>query len=247
MELIKKNIHIDRMKCKAATQITLEDDINITDSRPDVYQLIEEQGEIVIDELRAVADHVYVKGKLEFRVLYLSDEDVRRPASMEGSLPFDEQIYMEGVVPTDGVCIRKELEDLNVGMINSRKLSVQALAALELYVEELYEEEAAVELHSDEPVEFCKKTIDLAGLAIQKKDIFRIREEIELPGGYPNIFEIFWQEVRLEDTEFRTAEGRISVQGQVRLFFMYEGEGENRPVAWYDLLHEATPIKPRHT
>ena len=56
MELIKKNIHIDRMKCKAATQITLEDDINITDSRPDVYQLIEEQGEIVIDELRAVAD-----------------------------------------------------------------------------------------------------------------------------------------------------------------------------------------------
>ena len=130
MELIKKNIHIDRMKCKAATQITLEDDINITDSRPDVYQLIEEQGEIVIDELRAVADHVYVKGKLEFRVLYLSDEDVRRPASMEGSLPFDEQIYMEGVVPTDGVCIRKELEDLNVGMINSRKLSVQALAAL---------------------------------------------------------------------------------------------------------------------
>ncbi len=234
MELIKKNIHIDRMKCKAATQITLEDDINITDSRPDVYQLIEEQGEIVIDELRAVADHVYVKGKLEFRVLYLSDEDVRRPASMEGSLPFDEQIYMEGVVPTDGVCIRKELEDLNVGMINSRKLSVQALSALELYVEELYEEEAAVELHSDEPVEFCKKTIDLAGLAIQKKDIFRIREEIELPGGYPNIFEIFWQEVRLEDTEFRTAEGRISVQGQVRLFFMYEGEGENRPVAWYE-------------
>ena len=56
MELIKKNIHMDRIKCKASTQITMEDDINITDSRPDVYQLIEEQGEVVIDEIRAVQD-----------------------------------------------------------------------------------------------------------------------------------------------------------------------------------------------
>ena len=53
---------------------------------------------------------------------------------------------MEGVAPTDGISVKKELEDLSVGMINSRKLSVQALVSLNLYVEELYDEEAAVEL-----------------------------------------------------------------------------------------------------
>ena len=234
MELIKKNIHMDRIKCKASTQITMEDDINITDSRPDVYQLIEEQGEVVIDEIRAVQDHVYIKGKLEFCVLYLSDDDVRRPASMEGSIPFDEQIYMEGVVPTDSVSVKKDLEDLSVGMINSRKLSVQALIRLGLYVEELYDEEAAVELSSNEPVEFRQKTINLASLAIQKKDIFRIREEMELPNGYPNIFDIFWQTCKLGETQFRLSEGKLSIQGEVQLFFLYEGEGENRPVMWYE-------------
>ena len=35
---------------------------------------------------------------------------------------------------------KKELEDLSVGMINSRKLSVQALVSLNLYAEELYDE-----------------------------------------------------------------------------------------------------------
>ena len=234
MELIKKNIHMDRIKCKASTQITMEDDINITDSRPDVYQLIEEQGEVVIDEIRAVQDHVYIKGKLEFCVLYLSDDDVRRPASMEGSIPFDEQIYMEGVVPTDSVSVKKDLEDLSVGMINSRKLSVQALIRLGLYVEELYDEEAAVELSSNEPVEFRQKTINLASLAIQKKDIFRIREEMGLPNGYPNIFDIFWQTCKLGETQFRLSEGKLSIQGEVQLFFLYEGEGENRPVMWYE-------------
>ena len=234
MELIRKNIHIDRVKCKAGTQITMEDDINITDTRPDVYQLVEEQGEIVIDEIRAAQDHVYVKGKLVFCVLYLSDDDVRRPASMEGSIPFDEQIYMEGVVSTDGISVKKELEDLSVGMINSRKLSVQALASLNLFVEEVYDEEAAVELYCDEPVEVRRKTIQLASLAIQKKDIFRIRQELEIPTGHPNIMEIFWQSCRLSDVQFRITDGRIAVQGQIQLFFLYEGEGESRPVSWYE-------------
>ena len=234
MELIKKNIHIDRTKCKAAIQIPLEDDINITDSRPDVYQLIEEQGEIIIDEMRAVPDHVYVKGKLQFCVLYLSDDDVRRPSSMAGSIPFDEQIYMDGILPSDSVCVKKELEDLNVGMINSRKLSVQALATLNLYVEEFADEEAAVDLDCTEPVEFRKKSIDIAGLAIQKKDIFRIRQELEIPVGYPNIFEIFWDRMQLGEVQIRLNDGRLSIQGQIHFFCMYEGEGENQPTAWYE-------------
>ena len=98
MDLIRKNIHIDRMKCRAGTQITLEDDINIADVRPDVFQVVQEQGEIVIEELRAAQDHVHVKGKLKFSVLYLSDDDVRRPSSMEGSIPFEEQIYMDMIL-----------------------------------------------------------------------------------------------------------------------------------------------------
>ena len=234
MELIRKNIHIDRIKCSASSQTALEDDINITDSRPDVYQLISEQGEIQIDEIRAVQDHVHVKGRLCFAVLYLSDEQARRPAGMEGSIPFEEQVYMEGVVSTDGVGIRRELEDLHVGMINSRKLSVQALIRLNLYVEELGDVEAAVELAGTEPVECCRKSVEIAGLAIRKKDIFRIREEIELPGSYPNIFQIFWQSCRLSDVQFGLSDGRLSLQGQLRLFFMYEGEGEGKPVGWFE-------------
>ena len=40
MELVRKNIHMDRIKGQASTQITLEDDINISDSKPDASKLI---------------------------------------------------------------------------------------------------------------------------------------------------------------------------------------------------------------
>ena len=71
VELMKRNIHMDCLKCKASTQITLEDDVNISDSRPDAYKLIMDRGNVVIEDVKVTDDHVTVKGRLEVCMLYL--------------------------------------------------------------------------------------------------------------------------------------------------------------------------------
>lgn len=234
MELIQKSIHMDQIKCEAGTQVTIEDDINITDARPDVYQLVMEQGNVDVEEVRAVEDHVHVRGVLKFQVLYISDEETHRPACMEGTLPFEEQIYMDGVSASDNVTVKPALEDLSVGMINSRKLSVQALVDLKLCVEVMVDTPAAVGLEGDETVEMQKKVMQALNLAISKKDIFRVREELELPNGLPNIFSLLWQSCQIRNIACRIMDEKMAIQGELALFFMYEGEGEERPATWYE-------------
>lgn len=234
MELIQKSIHMDQIKCEAGTQVTIEDDINITDAKPDVYQLVTEQGTVDIEEVRAMEDHVRVKGVLKFQVLYISDEETHRPACMEGMLPFEEQIFMDGASASDSVAVKPVLEDLSVGMINSRKLSIQALVDLKLCVEVMVDTPAAVGLEGDEPVEMQKKVMQALNLTIAKKDIFRIREETELPNGLPNIFCLLWQSCQIRDITCRIMDEKMSIQGELSLFFLYEGEGEERPAAWYE-------------
>ena len=39
MELIKRNIHMDRIRAEAVSQLTLEDDLNIPENKPDVEAL----------------------------------------------------------------------------------------------------------------------------------------------------------------------------------------------------------------
>lgn len=238
MELIKKNIHMDRLKCKAATQITLEDDRNVSDNKPDIEKLIFDRGTIQIEEMKAMTDHVQVNGNLLFSVLYLSGEPERNLCVMEGSLPFREQVYMQGVQSGDSVSIQKKMEDLSIGQINSRKLSVQAVLSFSLSVEELADEETAVDIMRDEGsmgyIEYRKKPIEVSQLEIQKKDIFRIKEEVQLPQNFPNIFELLWDKVCINDMEFKAMEEKISLQGEVAVFFLYEGEGEDRPKRWYE-------------
>lgn len=192
MELIKRNIHMDCVKCKAQTQMTLEDDVIISDSRPDAAKLIMDRGNVIIEELKITDDHVNVKGKLAFNVLYLAEkgsQDAGRSdvANMEGSIPFDEMVFMEGIKSTDTVNASWDLEDLSINLINSRKMSVQSMISIYLVCEEICDEETAVDLYSQEPVEFRKKTLNIAAMSIKKKDIFRVKEEVEVPGSFPNI------------------------------------------------------------
>lgn len=239
MELVKKNIHMDRIKGQAATQITLEDDVNISDSKPDAGKLIYDRGNVVLDEVKVTQDHVMVKGKLQFAVMYLPEGADAVPCSMDGTIPFEEQIYVDGVQGGDSVNIKSDLEDITVGLINSRKISVQALIALKLVSETMYDEETAVDLYHEEPVEYRKKPLRIAQMTVKKRDIFRIKEEIELPQSFPNIFRTIWESVTVDNVEFKALEGKISIQGELRAFFLYESEnsgteGEQQAVRSFD-------------
>lgn len=157
MEFLKKSIHMDQIGCEEQTQITLEDDVNIADAKPDVYQVVTQQGHVELEEVRASDGHVHVKGVLHFKVLYLADEETHHPACMEGELAFEEQILMGSVSGTDQVQAQAILEDLSVGMINSRKLSVQALLQIRLFTERMKQLDVAVGLDGTEQIEVKKK------------------------------------------------------------------------------------------
>ena len=183
MELIKKNIHMDRIRCKASSQVTLEEDLNIPDSKPDVSALVYDRGKVQIEEVKPTGDHVTVRGRLLFHILYQSREEGQQLVCVEGKIPFEEQIYLEGVRGSDNVQLGWQLEDLTVGMINSRKLSIQALLTLKAAVEELYDEEIPVEVHgreagADLSAQYRKKALEVTPIAIQKNDIFRVREVV---------------------------------------------------------------------
>jgi len=230
VELLKRNIHMDRTKAEAVTQITLEDDVNIPENKPDVSTLNLEKGEVIIEEIKPGTDTVTVRGYLAYVILYHTTEEGSSLVLLEGRLPLEEKINLQGAAPADTVDIDCEVEDITVGMINSRKLNIQSLVTLTAKVEELYDEEAPIAVHGEETAEYRRRQMNVAQIAICKNDIFRLKEEVTLPSNYPNIFQILWSNLSLGDVEFKVMEEKLTVSGDVHLFVLYEGEGEDRPI-----------------
>lgn len=234
MNLIKKNIHMDCLKSKASNQITLEEDFNLPDVKPDMDKIIFKEGDVRIDEVKASGDHVSVRGKLLASLLYASNDSGEQLARVQKEMPFEETVFLEGVESGDNVDYSYEIEDFSVSMINSRKASIRSIITIKMSVRELYDEEAATELFGEEEAEYRKKYLDLAEIAICKKDIYRIRQEIEFPAGMPNIAQIIWNSIRISNLDFKALDGKISVQGELEAFFLFEGEGEERPIRFYE-------------
>lgn len=239
LELMKRNIHMNRWKNQVNTQVTLDDDFIVPDTMSDIAQVILDAGEILMEPVKVQSERVQVRGKLDFHMLYRKEEGGLQ--TLGGMIPFDEMINVPGLEEKDYVSVTWQLEDLDVGIINSRKLSIKAIVTLEVKVETLFDTEAAVELGTvmdsgaEEPqIEQLKQKIDVAAIALRRKDTYRMKEEITLSGSKPAIDRILWTEMRLSGVTTRPLEGRIHLEGVLMVFVVYEGEGENSVIQWIE-------------
>ena len=64
MELLKKNIHTEKIKSKAMLQLPMEEDINVSDAKPDVARIIYSSGDVKIEEIKMGMNKIWVKGQL---------------------------------------------------------------------------------------------------------------------------------------------------------------------------------------
>ena len=71
MELLKKNVQMNRLKNRVVTQITLDDDFIVPDIKADIDGVITSEGEVAIDSVRVNEGRINVRGRLLFRILYL--------------------------------------------------------------------------------------------------------------------------------------------------------------------------------
>ena len=129
---------MNQWKNKASTQLTLDDDFIVPDTMDDVDRVLLDAGEIQIESARAQGEKVNVRGKLDFRILYRKADGGLQ--TLAGSIPFEESVNVPGLEERDYTETAWELDDLSVGMINSRKLSVKALVTLTVQTETLRDE-----------------------------------------------------------------------------------------------------------
>lgn len=239
LELVRQNIHMNRWKNQVNTQVTLDDDFIVPDTMNDIAQVILDAGEIQMEPVKSQSEKVVVRGKLDFHVLYRNDEGGLQ--TLGGLIPFEETINVPGLEEKDYVGVTWQLEDLDAGIINSRKLSMKAIVTLEVKVESLFDTEAAVSLgdstddgNGAPQIETQTRTIDVAAIALRRKDTYRLKEEITLSGSKPAINRMLWTEMRLNGVTTRPLDGKVHLEGSLMVFAIYEGEGENSMIQWVE-------------
>lgn len=232
MELTKKNLRMLKTKSEAMNQVTFDEDYNVPDVCPDVGRMIQKKGEVRIEEVQINAGNAVIRGELIFHLLYVADDEAHRVHSLEGKIPIQETLYLEGLESGDKVCLKWEIEDLTLRLIHSRKLNIRALVTFRAFVEELEDVEIPVGLKDQEGVSAKEKELRALSLCVHKKDTMRRKEKLVLPSNKPNIHRILWSDVQLRGLNLKPEQEKVQVRGELFLFILYAGEEEENPLQW---------------
>ena len=234
LELEKQNLRRNRLKSQTGTQVTLDDDFIVPDTMSDMAEVILDSGIIQLEPVKVQRERITVRGKLDFHVLYRKEEGGLQ--ALGGSIPFEEAINVPDLDEKDYVSVSWQLEDLNTEMIHSRKLGIKAIVTLEAKAESLYDTEAAVDVRgADDEIhlQVRRERIPAAAIALRRKDTYRLKQDITLPGSKPVIERMLWTEMKLAGCQAKPLDGQIHLEGTMMVFALYEG-GESGMVQWVE-------------
>ena len=239
MRLRTENIHEYRLKCNTVAQITLDDDFNVPDTKDDIELIVKEWGNVQTDSVKVNKDKAAVDGELKFSLLYIgasSDSERMQPVKMTGKMSFSENVNLSGDCTGDYVTCQASIEDLSIKAINSRKISVKAIVTLKLICESLQDIQmiTGVDETENTDIQQLKEELEFVQLAVNQRDNFRIRENVSLPAGKPEIQEIIWDDVDVRNLNTRLADDGLKLAGDLDIFVMYIGNGETGNVQWYE-------------
>lgn len=234
MELSTIKLHNINRIGKAESQITLDDDYNVPDYRPDIVKIMKEQGELKLDEIKSGQGAVFIRGRLIFRILYRSDQETGKMSCVKGELPFQEKLNMDGLTEYDPVRVTGEIEDLTVGVIHSRKLNLRAVVILRAVSEVPGVQEISDGVLAGEDCMQLKKEVNISEQLLAKHDVCRQKNELVLPSSKPNVREILWRSVELRNIGSRLDKEGLHLTGEILLSILYQEEEEPDRIQWYE-------------
>ncbi len=232
MELVKRSVRLNCVQKTVRKMKTLDEDMNVPEMKKDINKIICCTHEAVIEGMKASERKESVKGYIGFDVLYLNSENGGLE-HLEGKYPFEENFEFSDDEDLTNVKAQIMIEDFTVKIINSRKVNIRTLFAVECAGDEAGEEEIVVDV-KDDNVLVQKENMVFSQVKANGEDTFRIKEDIELPKNKPNVQSLIFSDMRLKSRESRMQDDGVYIKGDIGIFIIYEPEGEDEVTQWYE-------------
>lgn len=239
MELIQKQVHYTQEGKRTFDQFYLDEDYNVPDTKDDVKQIVQGNGTVKIEDMRMAENYLRITGKLYFQILYITDSGEPRPAVLEGKLPFEEMVYMDGG-EMENYFIQNIRVEFTSTMVHSRKVSIRAMIEMEIGRETLEDEATTIDVETSAPLYKKMRRVNLLELHTTKKDTYRIKEEITLPGTKESVGMLLLTNISSRKMEIRLGQDEMRIQGELLVFVMYLSEDGKT-----DWLEQSVPYEGR--
>lgn len=225
MELVKEELRLCQKAGGDSSQILLEGDIIVPDTKPDIASCLRVGGNPVLTQVNGEEGRIGFQGALQLSILYQAKKSDKLIHSMYHELPIDDFLNIDGIEKGDFAEIMPELSHLEYHLVNDRKINIKAIVTLHAS----YEKERTYQIVKrveDGQTQTKMGSMKIDSTVENKRDRFTVKEDVMLPSGKPNIQELLTYDASIGQKEIKCMDGKVWISGTICLSVLYLGEQE---------------------
>ncbi len=226
LELVKESIKVNQIVGEDSTQAVIESDIIVPDTKPDVARILLLDGDVHVNRLETVQDKVIVEGLIRYNIIYVSDEEEASIKSINTAVSFSENLNIAGTRQGMNCKVKCDVEHIQYEILNSRKISTQAILRLNGIVANEVDKQIVNDLTGVNNVQILRKNYNVNCFVGRGGSITSISENMEVPSGKPSIRELLRNDVKIGKKDYRITDDKVIAEGEINVSTLYIGDDE---------------------
>lgn len=225
MDLKLRDISICDYTKKIITQCTVDADVIVPDTKPDIHRILCVNAVADLNERYIRKDKIIFSGNVSFTIMYTGDTDKSKIYTIEYTAPFNHQTDISGA-SDDAMSISNcTISGTDFKVKNSRKLSAKAFLNIDAEAMKYKDISALEEVSGDDAVPFRSAQIKSDSLIACREVEFVLSDTISLPST-ANEAEIYDFNVRIDTSEIKTVNNKAIIKGMLpaKVFYMSDNQ-----------------------
>lgn len=219
MEIKKEKLSWIENVTKKITQIDVDLDVIVPDSKPDIKRILQVDADIDAASCDMQNDRVVLSGNVCFNIVY-QPEEISRIQSIKVNAPFTDVVTVNSVTPEMDGIYNADILSVNYKIINGRKFSVKSVVEGEICVKDTVSAEP-VAMIDDCDIQVKNTNVDLLMKVARCNQQININERIVVPDAEPAIGEVLKATGKLNEYTVKLINNKAIVKGESKIVCTY--------------------------
>ncbi len=224
-EAVYTEVQLTNISQKPKTMITIEEDILVPDTKPDLARILLIDGtprpsNRRLGPVEKGEDSLSLSGEIELQTLYLPEkqEGAETVISVQTRVPFQEQCHI-ALTPESTLQLEIHVEKIEYMVINERKYRVKIFLAL--CIREYVDRNPALfESINGEEIQTRREKIEMTNVAQRRSDTLHICEDLDIKTEYPPEA-VLCQSIAVVENYKQVTEEKVVISGFVCVNLLY--------------------------
>lgn len=219
MDITKETIKINKIICEKKEQIVVQGDMIVPDSKPDILNTINTDGNICIYKKEVFEGKLRLEGNIVSYIMYLADGEKNNLRGLNTTLDFSETIVVPELQIGMIVDIEPNIKNFDCKVINGRKIGIKA--NVEISIKIRLPEEAEITTNvNDVNMQILSKKEKINSLLCEGNNKTYVKENVSIPNT-DNLAEILNATISLVDKDIKISYNKILAKSEIELKLVY--------------------------